>query len=76
MTSRVYDSEVEERRDIDRPYTRWVDGIRKARSAKSLKLYDANLICMGKKQRGGFVNTTNGGVNVKGMTENVFDATL
>ena len=41
---------VEGRRAGCRPCTRWLDGVEKAGSARSLKLRDANVKCNGKEQ--------------------------
>ena len=45
LTKRVYGSEVEGRRYGGRPFTRRLDGVKKACNVRSLELRDAKVTC-------------------------------
>ena len=64
FTKKVYESEVEGKRDRGRPCTRLLDAVKKAWNGRSLELRDVKLKCIEREHRRNFVSYTNGNTNV------------
>ena len=64
LARKVYESEVEGRKNRGMLYMKWVNGVEKLCIAMSLELRDAKVKCMDRKQWRDFGNDTSCGVSV------------
>ena len=60
--------------DKGRTCTRWFGGVKKACNARLLELSDAKVMCIEREQCRDFVKGTNGGLNVKIITNDTLHA--
>ena len=72
----MYQSEVEEIGDIGRLCMRSLEGVRNVCNTGLMGLRNALVLFLDEKQFRDFVNDTNCGLNVHGLTGNTFEVTL
>ena len=56
LNKTLYESKLEDFRDRDGPCTKWLDGVKRACTARSMKLSDSNMEFMDGKHWKDFVN--------------------